>query len=284
MIRFAVIFACCVYTCISRQARGTARRLQSISIEDTESLQQLFEQKGDSLKAFCKMLHAFDSEAAFRPSVAGRAIPSPNYIVMSLSDEKLTMPTQVTRREVSHRMASALGLLAILTSAQRAIAEPATATAPAPAQAAASDTASAKSPTEIVLEPETLSASQLLSTGSYIKDLQKARKGLDEVRKLVETPDAEGGFKLAKEKLRSLPVAYVAFSCVGAIDVLKQLGIRNMFQIKSAQAEVIKARLEKLDRACEPKVENRPDLQLLITDIQRDMDVFSEGLILKKAD
>mmetsp|Transcript_22708 Transcript_22708/g.38827 ORF Transcript_22708/g.38827 Transcript_22708/m.38827 type:complete len:221 (+) Transcript_22708:163-825(+) len=189
-------------------------------------------------------------------------------------EEQLLLQEELTQQR--RRAEDAEAKLAALKAASSA---PATAPAAAPASAPAAPPD--LKPDEIVLIPEKLTASQQLTIGPYIKDLQKSREGLDAVRKLVETPDADGSFKAAKDALRSLPVAYVATSCINTIELLNQLGLKNLVRIKSAQAEMIKLRLEKLDNACEP-VKDRPDLQLLITDIQKYMDVFTEGLSLKK--
>lgn len=101
MAKAAFIFVGLLYICDARRARATAKPLRSSSIEDTLSLQRLTEQTSEPLNVFSKLLHAFDSGVAFRPSAALR-IPTP-----SSNSEGLPRSATLSRVPNSVRLSTA---------------------------------------------------------------------------------------------------------------------------------------------------------------------------------
>jgi hypothetical protein len=123
---------------------------------------------------------------------------------------------------------------------------------------------------------EPLTASAKLTAREYVATLQDARRGLEEVRPLLELKE-DRGYEAARIALRQAPVSGIRKACSKLL-LLVADGSETK-ALKTKQYDAIKAGLGDLDQGCRPEVtkDNAKLLQLL-TKLEGDLNGFGDGL------
>ena len=110
----------------------------------------------------------------------------------------------------------------------------------------------------------------------YLLDLTAARRGLDEVRTLLELNE-DRGYEAVRITIRKPPLSGIRKACS---KVIAQLPLESsVLKSKSALYDSIKVKLEAIDGGCRPGLEKRPDLVAMVAQLQADLDAFGEGLV-----
>ena len=120
-----------------------------------------------------------------------------------------------------------------------------------------------------------LTASQLLTVKEYLTDLREARRGLEEVRPLLELKE-DRGYEATRITIRKAPVNSIRKACSKTLTTLDKNSA--LFKTKTAQYEQIKVGLGALDDACRPDLANRPDALPLLDKLEASLDEFGKGL------
>jgi len=128
-----------------------------------------------------------------------------------------------------------------------------------------------------------LTPSAMLTAGQYLNDLRSARRGLDEVRPLLELNE-DRGWEAARISIRKPPIALIRKACSKIIQLLPEGSIAA--KAKAQIYATIKQDLEDFDNGCRPsdQVKSRPDVLALLGKLQTDLDDFSSGLGIQAAE
>lgn len=120
-----------------------------------------------------------------------------------------------------------------------------------------------------------LTASAALTAGPYLNDVKAARRGLDEVKPLLELEEARG-YEAVRVAIRKPPVSGIRKACSKVLQLLPEKS--EALKEKTKIYDAIKKDLEAIDNGCRPDVEKRPDLPALLARLQTELDAFGEGL------
>ena len=126
-----------------------------------------------------------------------------------------------------------------------------------------------------------LTASQMLTAGQWLNDIKAARRGLDEVRPLLEMNE-DRGYEAVRVTVRKAPVNGIRKACSKILQLLPENS--PALKAKTKLYENIKKTLGELDDGARPDVKPRPDLMKLLTQLQADLDEFAAGLGISAAE
>lgn len=126
-------------------------------------------------------------------------------------------------------------------------------------------------PRAALAEPPALTPSQMLTAGQYLNEVKDARRGLSELRPLLEGESYEA----VRTSLRKPPLNGIRKACSKLLLLLADGS--PLRKQKTATYEAIKVSLGVLDDGCRPDVAARPDLLAELAKLDAGLDRFSDG-------
>jgi hypothetical protein len=124
-------------------------------------------------------------------------------------------------------------------------------------------------------EAPALTPATLAYIEPYLTDLTAARRGLAEVRTLLELNE-DRGFEAVRVTIRKPPLSGIRKACS---KVIKELPLDStVLKSKTALYDSIKVKLEAIDGGCRPGLDKRPDLLGMVAQLEADLDAFGDGL------
>ena len=130
-----------------------------------------------------------------------------------------------------------------------------------------------------------LTPSAMLTAGPYLNDLKAARRGLDELKPLIELNE-DRGYESVRIEIRKPPVNGIRKACSKLIALLPEGS--PIAKAKGKIYEDIKKDLGAIDFGCSPADRlgsaERPDVLALVAHLQSSLDEIGSGLGIKAAE
>jgi hypothetical protein len=113
-----------------------------------------------------------------------------------------------------------------------------------------------------------------ITAGPLLDDIKAARRGLEDVRPLIELNEAKG-YDAARIAFRKEPLNGIRKACTYLIMLLPK-GSDELSE-KTKLYETIKTGIQEFDDGCRPDTETRPDLQGMLSTLSANLEAFAVG-------